>query len=55
MPGETVTAVKAAMTASGTWREFNICGIEMTRMPPYMPNGAFVMPMIHSGNLRAWG
>ena len=55
MPGEIVTAVNSDDLASGTWRAFSSCGTEITRMPPYMPKGALVMPISHSGTALALG
>ena len=52
MPGEIVTAVSTEIVASGRWRAFSSSGTEITRMPPYMPNGALVMPISHRGTAR---
>lgn len=52
MPGEIVIAVITEIVASGTWRTFSSSGTEITRMPPYMPNGALVMPISHRGTAR---
>ena len=57
-PGEIMTAVIAAIVPSGTWRALSSCGIEMTTMPPYMPNPALVSPINQIGErgreLMAW-
>src|ERR1700722_4208067 len=51
-PGEIITAVIAAIVASGTWRAFSSCGTDITRMPPYMPNKALVKPIAQMGTLK---
>jgi len=51
-PGEIVIAVIAEIVASGTWRAFRGSGTEVTRIPPYMPKGALVMPISHRGTAR---
>ena len=48
-PGESMTAVMAAMVPSGTWRALGSCGIEMTTTPPYMPNTELVSPISQTG------
>jgi hypothetical protein len=48
-PGEIITAVIAAIVVSGTRRALSICGTDITRTPPYMPNSAFAKPIIQTG------
>ena len=49
MPGESITAVIAAMVDSGTCRALNNCGTEITMMPPYMPKTPLAKPISHRG------
>ena len=48
-PGDTMTAVIAAIVVSGTCRMLRSCGTEIKMMPPYMPKTELVRPISHIG------
>ncbi len=48
-PGDTMTAVIAAMVVSGTCRMLSSCGTEIKMIPPYIPKTELVRPISHIG------